>query len=130
MKACNGCGKCCEKYSASSGLGSATVADVRRFRKRPDILDWASPPLYDYWFSPVTGEETGRCPWLRKLPNRAVFKCRIHDVRPDTCRGYPVSRQQMVQDQCEMIEPGDELLSDKEFQTLLARMRNASANSS
>jgi len=28
-------------------------------------------------------------PIIRKLPNREKYKCRIYELRPDVCRGYP-----------------------------------------
>ncbi len=48
-----------------------------------------------------------RCPWLRKLPNQEKYICRIYDDRPEDCRVYPVSIDQMIRDECEMLEPRD-----------------------
>ena len=49
--------------------------------------------VYDIWISPVTGEDVQRCPWLRKLPNKEKYICRIHDVKPEHCRAYPKSKK-------------------------------------
>ncbi len=103
MRDCNSCGKCCLKYSAGSGLGTATDKDIARWIDRPDILEYIDFTR-DLWVSPITGDETSRCPWLRKLPNKNIYKCKIYDVRPDACRAYPVNREQMQRDRCEMLE--------------------------
>ena len=126
MRACTGCGKCCVKYGAGAGLGCATDNDIARLSVRPDISVYIHPSLGDLWISPVTGEETARCPWLRKLPGRQLYKCRIHDVRPDICRDYPVNIQQMIEDECEMLEPGDHQKSRQQLAQELVRLRNAS----
>ena len=56
-----------------------------------------------------------RCPWLRKLPNQEKYICRIYYDRPDDCKYYPVSIDQMIRDKCEMLEPRD-LASPKQAQ--------------
>lgn len=48
-----------------------------------------------------------RCPWLRKLPNQEKYICRIYYDRPDDCKHYPVTIEQMVKDECEMLEVRD-----------------------
>lgn len=48
-----------------------------------------------------------RCPWLRKLPGQSKYICRIYHDRPEDCRHYPVDIDQMVRDECEMLEPRD-----------------------
>ncbi|NDU79953.1 MAG: hypothetical protein G3I11_01185 [Ferrovum sp.] len=80
--------------------------------------------MYDFWVSPKTGEEANRCPWFRKVWNKQVFKCQIYNVRPDACRNYPVDREQMQKDECEVLEPEDLILNEKEFQILLDKLRN------
>lgn len=35
------------------------------------------------------------------------FLCRIYQQRPDDCRHYPVDINQMVADECEMLEVRD-----------------------
>jgi Fe-S-cluster containining protein len=115
MRACTQCGKCCllhagdpgNEQSTNTGLGMATDEDLARWRDRPDIMRFIDPGLPDLWVSPRTGEDTERCPWLRKLPRQHKYKCRIYDVRPNACRGYPVDIEQMVRDGCELLEEGD-----------------------
>ncbi len=125
MKPCNLCGKCC-KYGEGSGLGSASRSDVIRWQKhRPDILEYAPPPIHELWISPVTGEETRRCPWLRKLPKQNSFVCRIHEFKPDVCRNYPLDIAQMIADKCEMLEPGDMNMTEKEVRAALSAARAA-----
>lgn len=127
VQPCNQCGKCCLKYSAGSGLGSATEEELELWREnRPDILDYTDESLPDLWISPRTGEETNRCPWLRKLPLKEKYKCRIHDLRPNTCHYYPINIDQMIRDGCEMLEDGDLEKSREELQLELASLRNAS----
>ena len=103
MKDCNQCGKCCTLYG--DGL---TVADSE--------IDWwetHAPEIAAYaqggkiWISPVTGKQMLRCPWLRKLPGRNKYVCRIYYNRPDECKHYPVTIDQMLRDECEMLEPRD-----------------------
>lgn len=128
MQPCNFCGKCC-KHGEGSGLGSATTNDIKLWkRERPDILNYAPPPLYDLWVSPITGEETRRCPWLRKLPKKDKFICRIQQVKPEVCHNYPVNVQQMIEDGCEMLEPQDDTKSLEELEAELKGLRNASVD--
>jgi len=70
------------------------------------------------WISPVTGKQMVRCPWLRKLPKQNKYICRIYYDRPEECKHYPVTVNQMVRDQCEMLEPRDLLNPRKAQRTL------------
>lgn len=115
MKDCNQCGKCCTLY----GGGGLTVA--------ADEIDWweeHNPDIFKYvhggeiWISPVTGKQMLRCPWLRKLPKQDKYVCRIYYNRPDECRHYPVSVEEMIRDECEMLEPADLKNLDKAQQRL------------
>ena len=110
MKACTQCGRCCLLYGAGARLGPASDKDMDRWHGQPGcrhVLDWVDLRLGDLWFSPRTGEETNRCPWLRKVPRRSRYTCRIYHCRPDACRGYPVSLSQAYEDRCEMLELED-----------------------
>lgn len=60
---------------------------------------------------PITGNQLELCPWLRKAPEQNVFTCDIYNNRPEDCRIYPVTIDEMVRDECEMLEPKD--LSDQ-----------------
>lgn len=104
MKDCNQCGKCCTLY----GGGNLAVSDddIEKWEtSRPDIASYVHGGKI--WFSPVTGELMLRCPWLRKLPEQDKYACRIYYDRPEDCRHYPVDIDQMLKDDCEMLEPRD-----------------------
>lgn len=104
MKDCNQCGKCCTHYS-DGGL-SASASEI-------DWWETFRPKIFSYvrdgkiWISPVTGKQMVRCPWLKKLPNQEKYICRIYYDRPDDCKYYPVTIDQMVRDKCEMLEARD-----------------------
>jgi Fe-S-cluster containining protein len=110
VKDCNQCGKCCTLYG-NGGL-SVSEADIESWETyRPDIAAYAKGGKI--WISPVTGKQMLRCPWLRKLPGREKYICRIYHDRPDDCRYYPVDIDQMIRDECEMLEPRDLLNPNK-----------------
>lgn len=104
--ACTRCGKCCLKKDYMLSL-SATAKDVVRWRKegRDDILryvDHVNMGFYDLWFD--NGKELDRCPFLRKDRGAASYRCTIHNTRPEVCRSYPANYEQMVADECEIIQ--------------------------
>lgn len=68
--------------------------------------------------SPTTGEQLKRCPWLRQVENEEKYTCDIYHDRPDDCKHYPVTIDQMVQDECEMIEVSDLSQPEKAQKTL------------
>lgn len=104
MKACNQCGKCCIKYS-DGGL-SASADEVAWWETfRPEIARFVSGT--SIWMDPETGEQLKRCPWLESSADGTVFSCAIYHHRPDDCRQYPVNIEQMVLDDCEMLEVKD-----------------------
>ena len=104
MKNCNQCGKCCTLYS-DGGL-SASESEIEWWETyRPEIFSYVSNGKI--WISPVTGKQMVRCPWLRKLPNQNKYICRIYYDRPDDCKHYPVNIDEMVRDDCEMLEARD-----------------------
>jgi len=115
VKDCNQCGKCCTIYGGG-GL-SATESEIDWWEtNRPEIFSHVSDGRI--WFSPVTGKQMVRCPWLRKLPNQNKYICRIYFDRPDECKHYPVNIDEMVRDGCEMLEPRD-LVNRKRAQRVL-----------
>ena len=104
MKECNQCGKCCENYS-DGGL-SATASEIEFWEIfRPHIYDFVSGG--NIWIDPNTGSQIKRCPWLRQLPNQDKYVCDIYYDRPDDCKHYPVTIEQMIKDECEMLEVRD-----------------------
>jgi Fe-S-cluster containining protein len=118
VKECNQCGKCCTKY----GNGGLSVSE-------DEIKFWDifRPEIYDYvndgkiWMDPVTGKQLERCPWLRKQPNQNIYTCDIYYDRPDDCKYYPVTIEQMIRDECEMIETRD-LASPTQAQKTLDKL--------
>lgn len=104
MKDCNSCGKCCIKYS-DGGL-SASKSEI-------ELWDELNPEIYQYvnkgeiWFDPKTGLAIDRCPFLRLEAQTQQYSCDIYYARPDDCRLYPSNIQEMVIDECEMIETVD-----------------------
>ncbi len=90
---CQRCGACCLHY----WWLSAQPEDIDRWELegREDILQYADLDLYlmigetDLWISPETGEELSRCPFLRKVRNQPVYRCKIYDTRPVVCRRFP-----------------------------------------
>ncbi len=118
MKQCNQCGKCCIKYS-HGGL-SATEEEIQ-------LWDSFNPDIYNYvhqgkiWLDPDSEVQLERCPWLQQHPDKPIFTCAIYFDRPDDCRYYPVSIEQMIHDECEMLEKRD-LLKPKQAQKQLDKM--------
>lgn len=104
MKNCNSCGKCCE--TAGNGGLSATAEEIDYWETyRPDIAKYVDGPRI--WVNPETGEYFARCPFLHKSPDGKKTFCEIYEDRPEDCRHYPVDIEQMIEDECEMLEPGD-----------------------
>lgn len=116
MKDCNQCGKCCIKYS-NGGL-SASEDEIKHW----DIF---KPEVYDYvnngkiWMDPQTGEQLEICPWLRKEKN--LYTCDIYFDRPNDCKYYPVTIEQMINDECEMLEERD-LIKPEQAQKKLDKL--------
>ena len=122
MKDCNQCGKCCIHYS-DGGL-SAEDHEIDWWESfRPKIFSHVSDGKI--WISPVTGKQMVRCPWLRKLPNQKKYICRIYYDRPQDCKSYPVTIDQMVKDECEMLEPRD-TVNPKQAQNTLDKLMSDS----
>jgi Fe-S-cluster containining protein len=122
VKDCNQCGKCCTNYGG--GNLSVTAREI-------DWWETHTPEIASYvregkiWVSPVTGKTMARCPWLRKLPGQNKYICRIYYNRPDDCKHYPVDIEQMVKDDCEMLEAHD-LRRPKQAQVTLDRLMSDS----
>jgi len=122
MKACNQCGKCCINYS-DGGL-SASASEI-------DYWDTFKPEIAAYvkdgkiWISPKTGKQLPRCPWLRQEVGQNKFSCDIYQYRPDDCKHYPVTIDQMIEDDCEMLELKDRLKPGKAQKSLDEIMRDS-----
>ena len=100
---CVQCGHCCldlpDAYQTS-----VPESDLKRWKheNRSDILKWVDTfgGLNDIWISPKTGEPANRCPWLRKLPKKNKYICRIHDTKPEHCRKFPRSKRHALENGC------------------------------
>lgn len=118
MKECNQCGKCCTKY----GNGGLSVTD-----SEIELWDIFKPDIYRYvnkgniWFDPDTGKQLKQCSWLRKTPNQNIYTCDIYYDRPDDCKHYPVTIEQMITDECEILEEKD-LSKPKQAQKTLNKL--------
>ena len=123
MKECNQCGKCCTKYS-NGGL-SASESEIKFWDVfRPEIYDYVSDGKI--WMNPKTGKQLELCPWLRKQPDQNIYTCDIYYDRPDDCKHYPVTIEQMIEDECEMIEErdlGNSKYAQKKLDKLMADSR-------
>ena len=118
MKACNQCGKCCTNYS--NGRLSASADDIELWRLfRPEIYRHVSEG--NIWMDPDTGKQIELCPWLRKLPSQNKYTCDIYDDRPEDCRYYPTNIEEMIRDECEMLEESD-LEKPKQAQKILDKI--------
>jgi len=109
---CKQCGQCCLNLNDAF---QTTVSDEEvalwEIKGRLDILDWVDPiPIgegyyvYDIWVSPKTGDDVDRCPWLRKLPNKDKYICKINDIKPEHCRNYPQSKEHANKTGCRGIK--------------------------
>jgi Fe-S-cluster containining protein len=118
VKDCTQCGKCCKNYS-DGGL-SATASEIEYWEVfRPAIYSFVSEGKI--WVSPNTGQQLKRCPWLRQLPGQEKYACDIYYDRPDDCKHYPVTIEQMLKDDCEMLEVKD-LIDPKRAQKALDKL--------
>ncbi|MBL4661124.1 MAG: YkgJ family cysteine cluster protein [Alcanivoracaceae bacterium] len=108
MKQCTQCGKCCINYS-DGGL-TASQSEIEFWEAfRPHIYQYVKND--ELWFDPVTGQQLSICPFLRKevskVPDQQKYTCDIYHNRPEDCRFYPVTIDQMIYDECEMLQPRD-----------------------
>ena len=104
MKECNQCGKCCINYS-NGGLSASEIEIESWENSRPDISCYVSDGKI--WIDPDTGMRLELCPWLKKLPDENKYTCDIYYDRPDDCKFYPVTIEDMIKDECEMLEAQD-----------------------
>ena len=100
---CVQCGHCCLDLSDAFQT-SVPDSDVNRWRSenRYDILEWVDTfaGFNDIWISSKTSEPVNRCPWLRKLPNKDKYICRIHVTKPEHCRKFPKSKRHAIESGC------------------------------
>ena len=100
---CLQCGHCCLNLSDAYQT-SVPDSDVKRWKRKQrfDILEWVDSfgGINDIWISPQTGEAVNRCPWLRKLPKKSKYICRIHGTKPEHCRNFPKSKRHALDNGC------------------------------
>jgi Fe-S-cluster containining protein len=127
MKECNQCGKCCIKYG--DGDLAATQEEI-------DLWELFNPDIFDYvhngkiWHDPSTKEPLRRCPFLElaakaRPDEKDKYTCSIYLDRPEDCRHYPSLIDEMVRDECEMIEVVDLNNPTKAQKTLDKLMSNS-----
>jgi len=99
---CKQCGHCCLNLS-DAYCNSVLDEDVNRWKleDRYDILKFVAQSSFfnDIWIDQETGEELGKCPWLKRLPNNK-YVCRIHHTKPTHCRNYPHSKRHALTTGC------------------------------
>ncbi|MCS0384491.1 YkgJ family cysteine cluster protein [Vibrio diabolicus] len=131
MKDCNQCGKCCIKYG--DGDLAATQEEINLWELfNPDIFEYVKDGKI--WFDPETKEQLHRCPFLEIAPKTKAgekdkYTCSIYLDRPEDCRHYPSLIDEMVRDECEMIEVVD-LENLKKAQKQLDKLMSSSRPSS
>mgnify|MGYP000035315884 FL=1 len=137
LKDCNQCGKCCIKYG--DGGIEATVEEIDMWEIfRPDIYQYVRN--YKLWFDPKSQQRLTQCPFLEKAtivqpPNKTTaqsteqaltpvkYTCAIYEDRPEDCRLYPSNINEMIRDECEMIEAID-ITEPKQAQLALDKLTN------
>ncbi|MCJ8499638.1 YkgJ family cysteine cluster protein [Desulfatitalea alkaliphila] len=104
--ACRQCGRCCRHLDYRDGITEADVARLRAL-DRQDILEWVGVAkgadgrnVYRIWVEPGTNRFAVPCPFLKRGPTADRWLCRIHAVKPEICRHYPVSRKHAAMTGC------------------------------
>ncbi len=104
---CKQCGHCCLNLS-DAYRNSVLDEDVNRWKleDRCDILKFVDQSSFfnDIWIDQETGEELGKCPWLKRLANNKYI-CRIHHTKPAHCRNYPHSKRHALTTGCKGFAP-------------------------
>ena len=88
---------------------SASQAEIEMWELfNPDIAEYVRDG--EIWADPNSGKLFELCPFLRKTTDvKSVvrYTCDIYYDRPDDCKYYPSHVQEMINDECEMIEAID-----------------------
>ncbi len=73
-----------------SNLGTYPIFDFIELKKEAESGGTWGNLWGDLWFHPETGKIlAGRCPFLRKVRKKDMYRCIIYELRPEICRGYP-----------------------------------------
>ncbi|MCP4745119.1 MAG: YkgJ family cysteine cluster protein [Desulfobacteraceae bacterium] len=103
---CRQCGRCCNTLDYHKEVSEK---DVERWRRaqRFDILRFVGithrkDNTLDYriWIRPGTNRYLKSCPFLKKIPHKNKWICGIHDIKPDICRQYPLTRKHAAMTGC------------------------------
>lgn len=96
---CRQCGRCCRELDYRHQLLEKDYLNWID-KGRTDILECVAVHRrggkmmsFSIWVVPGTLTFAAECPWLRKTDIDGVWKCDIHDVRPEICRHYPGTRK-------------------------------------
>ena len=92
-------------FEAATGVFAVEVGRRTRICKTQGVIEGVHAD--EIWFDPATGKQTLSCPWLEKLPGQDKYTCAIYFDRPDECKHYPITVEEMIRDGCEMLEPAD-----------------------
>jgi Fe-S-cluster containining protein len=108
---CRQCGECCRALAYHDGMTAEDVAHLKR-RGRKDILKWVRTSkttegrtVYRIWVTPGTNQYERPCPFLKRGPSPDRWLCSIHEVKPQICRNYPVSRKHALMTGCSGFDP-------------------------
>jgi len=108
LRECNSCGKCCIKYS-DGGLTAEKYEINNWLDDAPEIAEYVHNG--HIWFDPKSKQPIKLCPWLQPSINEnskvTSYSCAIYFNRPNDCRYYPSTFEEMVRDECEMVEAKD-----------------------
>lgn len=109
---CRQCGRCCSKLTYHDCMTEDDVARLKALG-RTDILEWVGVTrtadgrtAYRIWVTPGTNRFAVPCPFLKQGACNDQLICGIHDVKPQICRNYPVSRKHAQMTGCPGFDTG------------------------
>ncbi|MBR1921164.1 MAG: YkgJ family cysteine cluster protein [Kiritimatiellae bacterium] len=87
---CLGCGACCRIKDGIVRVGAGEIARIAAFLGRPeqDFIDRETELAPDRAGLILRSRPDGACVWLDD-----ANRCRIHAVKPDKCRTFPLDWQ-------------------------------------
>ncbi|MDA8137194.1 MAG: YkgJ family cysteine cluster protein [Desulfobacteraceae bacterium] len=103
---CQQCGRCCTHLDYHDEI---TSQDVQRISDmgREDVLKWigtakgaSGENVYRIWVIPGTNRFAHPCPFLGNGSSSDKKICTIHDIKPQICRQYPLSRKHALMTGC------------------------------
>lgn len=98
---CQMCGRCCKELQGSLSLTEEEVEEWSKHMVKSNygrylaisFADVLPTGAADLFFHPTEGEELyGKCPFLRKLPNKDRYKCLVQSIKPYGCRDFPFEK--------------------------------------